>query len=82
MNAEKAAAYETLHEVLVTLSKLLAPFIPFVAEDIHYNLEGSSVHVADYPVQDETLIHVKLEQEMAAVYKLSSLDAVTEISMH
>ena len=42
MNAEKANAYETLHEVLVTISKLIAPFTPFVAEDIHLNLEGSA----------------------------------------
>ncbi|MCI0764408.1 isoleucine--tRNA ligase [Bacillus sp. TL12] len=73
MNPEKAAAYETLHEVLVTISKLLAPFTPFVAEDIHLNLEGSSVHLADYPVVDEMIIQTKLEQEMDAVLQVVEL---------
>ncbi|PEY37040.1 isoleucine--tRNA ligase [Bacillus cereus] len=73
MNPEKAAAYETLHEVLVTLSKLLAPFTPFVAEDIHLNLEGNSVHLTDYPAADETLIQTKLEQEMDAVLQVVEL---------
>ncbi|MBJ8029586.1 isoleucine--tRNA ligase [Bacillus cereus group sp. N21] len=73
MNPEKAAAYETLHEVLVTLSKLLAPFTPFVAEDIHLNLEGNSVHLTDYPTADEKLIQTKLEQEMNAVLQVVEL---------
>ena len=73
MNHEKAAAYETLHEVLVTISKLLAPFTPFVAEDIHLNLEGSSVHLTDYPEADETFIHTKLEEEMDAVLQVVEL---------
>ncbi|PGZ97471.1 isoleucine--tRNA ligase [Bacillus pseudomycoides] len=73
MNAEKAAAYDTLHGVLVTISKLLAPFTPFLAEDIHLNLEGSSVHLTDYPVLDETLIHTQLEKEMAAVLQVVEL---------
>ncbi|KFN03627.1 isoleucine--tRNA ligase [Bacillus clarus] len=73
MNPEKAAAYETLHEVLVTISKLIAPFTPFVAEDIHLNLEGSSVHLTDYPVVDEAFIHEKLEEEMDAVLQVVEL---------
>ena len=80
MNAEKAA-YETLHEVLVTISKLIAPFTPFVAEDIHLNLEGSGVHLADYPVVNESLLQPKLEAEMDAVYKLLNLEEVTVISI-
>ncbi|WP_410982383.1 isoleucine--tRNA ligase [Bacillus cereus] len=73
MNPEKASAYETLHEVLVTISKLLAPFTPFVAEDIHLNLEGSSVHLTDYPVVDEMVIQTKLEQEMDVVLQVVEL---------
>ncbi|MDC2867029.1 isoleucine--tRNA ligase [Bacillus sp. BP-3] len=73
MNAEKAAAYATLHEVLVTLSKLLAPFTPFLAEDIHFNLEDSSVHLADYPVCEEALIQKQLEREMEAVLQVVEL---------
>ncbi|MGH7818630.1 MAG: class I tRNA ligase family protein, partial [Candidatus Binatia bacterium] len=53
--ADKLSAYHTLHEVLVTLSKLLAPITPFVAEAIYRNLSGgrpdapASVHHCDYP---------------------------------
>ena len=73
MDAEKAAAYTTLHEVLVTISKLLAPFTPFLAEDIHFHLEGSSVHLADYPVCEEGIIQIQLEREMAAVLQVVEL---------
>ncbi|WP_369899880.1 isoleucine--tRNA ligase [Bacillus manliponensis] len=73
MSAEKLAAYDTLHTVLVTVSKLLAPFTPFLAEDIHTNLEGSSVHVADYPVCEQSLLNERLEKEMAAVLAVVEL---------
>ncbi|RBN36868.1 isoleucine--tRNA ligase, partial [Priestia megaterium] len=73
MDGEKAGAYDTLHEVLVTLSQLLAPFTPFVADDIHENLTGKSVHLADYPVYDQTKVNEKLEKEMAAVLQVVEL---------
>ncbi len=51
--ADKAAAYRTLHESLLTLSQLLAPFTPFVAEELWRQLSGpsapESVHLSDYP---------------------------------
>jgi isoleucyl-tRNA synthetase len=60
---DKIEAYNTLYTALVTLSKLLAPFIPFVAEDIYQNLVKSvdknapeSVHLAEFPVADTGLI--------------------------
>lgn len=50
---DKQAAYQTLYEVLQTLSKMLAPFTPFVSETLYQNLKTSSmpasVHLADYP---------------------------------
>ena len=65
-NADKIAAYLTLYECLVTLSKLLAPFTPFIAEEIYRNLVTSvdaaaptSVHLADFPVADHALIDVQ-----------------------
>ncbi|MED3882679.1 isoleucine--tRNA ligase [Priestia megaterium] len=73
MDGEKAAAYDTLHEVLVTVSQLLAPFTPFVADDVHENLTGKSVHLADYPVYDQTKVNEKLEKEMAAVLQVVEL---------
>ncbi|HPN54689.1 MAG TPA: class I tRNA ligase family protein [Candidatus Moranbacteria bacterium] len=64
-DGDKKAAYETLHYVLVELSKLMAPFTPFVAEEIYKNLTGEdSVHLADFPVADEKLVDEKLNEEM------------------
>lgn len=73
MNEEKAGAYRTLHEVLVKTSQLLAPFTPFVAEDMYSNLEGGSVHLTDYPECDETKINKQLEKEMHAVLQVVEL---------
>ena len=59
------AAFATLHECLVTVSKLLAPFCPFIADEIYDNLDGSepSVHLCDFPVAGER--ERALEQAMA-----------------
>jgi isoleucyl-tRNA synthetase len=63
---DKNQAYETLHHTLVELSKLMAPFTPFVAEEIYKNLTGdNSVHLADFPVADEKLIDEDLNKKMA-----------------
>lgn len=65
-DGDKEQAYQTLYTVLVTLSKLMAPFTPFLAEEIYKNLTGeSSVHLADYPVVDESLIDEKLNEDMS-----------------
>ena len=72
-DSDKKEAYETLHYVLVTLSKLMAPFTPFIAEEIFRNLSDAgnknfcSVHLQDFPVADEKLIDEKLNEEMAKV---------------
>jgi len=64
-DADKKEAYQTLHNVLVTLAKLMAPFTPFVAEEIYKNLTGEeSVHLAEFPEADEKMIDEKLNQEM------------------
>jgi isoleucyl-tRNA synthetase len=65
-DADKLGAYQTLYETLVTLSRLLAPFTPFLAETMHRNLaEGRSAHLADFPVPDEEARDRALEEEMA-----------------
>lgn len=52
-DTDKNEAYATLHYVLVELSKLMAPFTPFMAEEIYRNLTGKeSVHLDDYPFYD------------------------------
>ena len=63
---DKRAAYQTLYEALVTTSRLLAPFTPFVPDAIHRNLTGSSVHLADYPEPAPARRDEALEREMAA----------------
>ncbi len=79
-DADKQAAYATLHEALVVLSKLLAPTMPFLAEELYQNLVVSvnenapiSVHLADWPVYQLARIDEKLNREMALVIKLASL---------
>jgi isoleucyl-tRNA synthetase len=63
---DKAVCYKTLHLVLETLMQLLAPFTPFMAEEIYTNLSGEeSVHLSDWPQPDKNLINTKLEEEMA-----------------
>ncbi|PAQ15469.1 isoleucine--tRNA ligase [Bacillaceae bacterium SAOS 7] len=73
MNADKVAAYQTLYEVLTTISQLLAPFTPFLAEEVYHHLTGESVHLADYPTYDEKMINVQLEKEMGAVLQVVEL---------
>ena len=64
-DSDKEQAYQTLYTVLVTLSKLMAPFTPFLSEEIYRNLTGEkSVHLAEYPVADESLIDEKLNEDM------------------
>ncbi len=73
-DSDKKAAYETLHYVLTTLSKLMAPFTPFIAEEIYKNLTGEeSVHLADFPMADEKLIDKKLNKDMGAVREIISI---------
>jgi isoleucyl-tRNA synthetase len=73
--ADKAAAYLTLHEALVTVAKLLAPFTPFVADAIYSNLDGGepSIHLCDFPEPDEALIDRELELDMAVARRTVEL---------
>jgi len=79
-DADKLAAYTTLYQCLVTLSKLMAPFTPFLAEEMYQNLVRSafpdapeSVHMADFPVADESKINQQLSEDTRLVMKVSSL---------
>ena len=79
-DADKLAAYTTLYQCLVTLSQLLAPFVPFIAEELHQNLLRSvnheakeSVHLTGFPVADETKINDKLNNDVRLAMKISSL---------
>ncbi|MFL5732053.1 MAG: isoleucine--tRNA ligase [Chloroflexia bacterium] len=81
-DADKLAAYTTLYEVLVTLSKLLAPIMPFLAEEMYQNLVRSgargadqpeSVHHCPYPEADESLIDLRLLADTALTQRVVSL---------
>lgn len=70
-SADKEAAFMTLYTVLVTLSKVIAPFVPFLADELYQNLVRSvdetapiSVHLCDYPVCEENRIDAELEKNM------------------
>ena len=78
-DADKASAYHTLYECLVTLGKLLAPFTPYVAEEIYRNLVASvdadapeSVHLAHWPEVDATLIDSDQIAAMRLVQQITS----------
>jgi len=79
-DADKQSAYTTLHTTLVALAKLLAPFTPFLAEEIYQNLVRSnddsapeSVHLCDWPQSDASLIDEGLNREVRLAMRLASL---------
>ena len=79
-DADKIAAYLTLNECLVILSELLAPFMPFLAEELYQNLvaerspgSSESVHLRDWPAADEALIDEDLSFRMAAARQVVNL---------
>lgn len=64
-DTDKAAAYDTLYEVLVDFTKVLAPFMPFLTEKIYQNLSGQgSVHLSDWPTSQKGTVDNKLEETM------------------
>jgi len=79
-DADKNSAYFTLYECLVTVAKLLAPTMPFVAEALYRNLVLSvdskapdSIHLAAWPLANEATIDADLNGEMQTVMRLVSL---------
>jgi len=76
-DSDKQQAYQTLNYVLLQLSKIAAPFIPFISERIYQNLRTSempeSVHLCDFPVADGTNRDPELEQEMDTVMTIVRL---------
>ncbi len=91
-SADKLDAYWTLYEVLVEVAKLVAPFVPFVAEALWQSLTGpvrgsvrESVHLCDYPTgqlerQDELLgRRMSLLQEIASLGRSARMDAKLKV---
>ena len=74
MAEDKEAAFMTLYTVLEKLTRLIAPYMPFMAESIYQNIVRTvdanapeSVHLCDFPAADETMIDPEAERQMAAV---------------
>ena len=73
LDNSKKSVYLTTYEVLVGLSKLIAPITPYVSEELYRNLTNEeSVHLADYPVCNESLINEEIENRMDLVRDLIS----------
>ncbi len=77
---DKRAAEHTLYEVLTTFARLVAPYMPFLAEAIYQNLvreavprSPESVHHTDWPAYDEALIDERLERAMNVVRRVVSV---------
>lgn len=79
MPENKRYAYETLFEVLTSLSKLMAPFAPFLSESIYLNLsqvlknKKDSVHLEDFPEADLSMLRPDLEEAVKAMDALVAL---------
>ncbi len=74
LSDDKKAVYRTTFEVLETVARLIAPLAPYISEEIYRNLTGEkSVHLANYPVYDETLVSEKIEKRMDLVRDLVKL---------
>ena len=74
LDNSKKSVYKVTYDVLLGLSKLIAPIVPFVSEEIYQNLTGEeSVHLASYPTYDEAYINEEIEERMDLVRDLISL---------
>lgn len=83
MSSDKLSAFQTLHTCLVTVARLIAPFAPFFADKLYKDLtapaleaegkKATSVHIASYPIVDESLIDKDLEQKMNLAQTITSL---------
>jgi len=73
---EKEEAAKTLYSVLLNLTKLIAPFLPFLSEEIYLFLKDTrmpkSVHLCDFPKSDKKFINRKLEEQMRLVREISA----------
>ncbi len=82
MGRDKLSAYQTLHQVLLTITKLIAPFIPFISEELYQDLKidndqnPESVHLCIYPnsnSQEYQYRDKELEEKMALVLRIVNM---------
>jgi isoleucyl-tRNA synthetase len=69
--SDETVFLSTTYGILITLTKLMAPFMPFISEEIFRNLTGEeSVHLQNFPQGDESLLNTELNADMVLVRKL------------
>lgn len=78
MTVDKLSAYQTLYTCLLTVSKLIAPIAPFYADRLYKDLTAGqevsvSVHLADFPKADRTLVDKQLERQMELAQQITSM---------
>ena len=77
IDTDKLAAYQTLYECLLTVSRLIAPVAPFFADRLYRDLtegrEAASVHLSDFPKPDAACVDASLEERMDIAQRLTSL---------
>lgn len=74
LTVDKKSVYNTTYEILVGVAQMVAPFAPFLSEEMYRKLTGElSVHISDYPRADESLIDEALERKMDLVKNLVTL---------
>jgi isoleucyl-tRNA synthetase len=90
MNENKLAAYQTLYECLISISKLIAPFAPFLAEELFRNLNSvtknetvESVHLTNFPVSGEIDKQLELKMDVAqnVVYLVRAIRAKSNLKV-
>jgi isoleucyl-tRNA synthetase len=86
--SSKNDAYWTLYECLIIVTKMIAPFVPFLAESIWRRLVDvelgglESVHLSDYPIVDENLINEKMLREIKLMREIVSLGRAARSNGH
>jgi isoleucyl-tRNA synthetase len=79
LTISKKSAYSTFYEILESLSKVLAPFLPFLADDMYQILVRSqergleSVHLEEYPLPNEKMIKTKIEKDLEITREVITL---------
>jgi len=90
MNENKLAAYQTLYECLTTVCKLIAPFVPFLSEELFQNLNSvtksedvESVHLTDLPEKGEVDKELEMKMEIAqhVVYLTRAIRAKSNLKV-
>ncbi|NLL95268.1 MAG: isoleucine--tRNA ligase [Thermoplasmatales archaeon] len=81
--ADKNASYFTLHYAIMNAALALAPFCPFISEEVYGHMGGTleSIHMEDWPGHDPGLINVGLEESMAAVQEIVEIVAAERQKM-